>query len=268
MLVFSVLLHIGDIFHAPPAKIILRTIKELCLNQENAEILIIIRNDRGNRMNFGLAAERAKNDKIHTKILLVGDNCCKNNESRGNGLTGFIIIQKIAGAMAEEGKTLKEIVHFCQHVESTTASVLLCLKCCSIQTHTVCTCLQEDELEIGTGVHGEPGDRKFKMTKLSEICKLMLTEIEESKKIKFKPDTQVVVVVNNLGTLPKMEEMVFLKEVVSQLQQMEMKISRAVCGRFFTCLDMSGVSLTIVEVVDEDMLKYLDAYCQTSGIKE
>lgn len=220
-------------------------------------------------MNFGLAAERAKNDKIRAKVLLVGDNCCKNAESRGKGLTGFILIQKIAGAMAEEGKTLKEILHYCQHVESRTASVLLCVKCCSTHNREMCVCLKgEDEIEIGTGVHGEPGDRKLKIAKLSQICKLMINEIGESEKINFKPEMRVVVVVNNVGTLPKMEEMMFLKEVVSQLQEMEIKISRAVCGRFFTCLDMSGVILTIVEVVDDDMLKYLDAHCLASGITE
>lgn len=220
-------------------------------------------------MNFGLAAERAKNDKIRAKVLLVGDNCCKNTESRGNGLTGVIVIQKIAGAMAEEGKTLKEILHYCQHVESRTASVLLCIKRCSTHAQEVCACLKgEDDVEIGTGVHGEPGDRKLKITKLRQICKLMLSEIGESEKINFKPEMRVIVLVNNLGTLPKMEEMMFLKEVVSQLQEMEIKISRAACGRFFTCLDMSGVTLTVVEVVDDDMLKYLDAQCLASGIKE
>lgn len=248
---------------------ILRTIKELCLRQENAEVLVIVRNDRGNRMNFGLAAERAKNDRIRVKVLLVGDNCCKNRESHGNGLTGFIVVQKIAGAMAEEGKSLNEILYYCQHIESRTASVLLCVNCCSVPSRDTCVCLKrENELEIGTGVHGEPGDRRLKVSKLSQICKLMLTEIGESKRIVFKSEMRVIVFVNNLGTLPKIEEMLFLKEVVSQLQEMEIKISRAVCGRFFTSLDMSGVILTIVEVFDEDMLKYLDANCHASGIME
>lgn len=220
-------------------------------------------------MNFGLAAERAKNDRIQAKVLLVGDNCCKNKESNGKGLSGLIIIQKIAGAMAEAGRNLLEIFTYCQYVESHTASVLLCVKCCSTPVREMCNCIKgEEEVEIGTGVYGEPGDKRLKAAKLTQICKFMLTEIADSERVSLKPEARVVVVVNNTGTLPKIEEMLFLKEVVSQLQEMEVKICRAVSGRFFTCLDMSGIILTIVEVFDDDMINYLDANCETSGIIE
>lgn len=266
---FNKLRLLGDIFNAPPVKVILRTIKELCLSQDNAEVLIIVGNDRGNRLNFGLAAERANNDRINTKVLLVGDNCCRNTESHGKGLAGVILIQKIAGAMAATEKNLSEIFMYCQYVESRIASLLLCVKCCTTPAREMCICLKgKDDIEIGTGIHGEPGDKRLKAAKLTQICKLMLEEIGSSERIVFKPDMRVVVLVNNLGTLPKIEEMLFLKEVVSQLQEMEINISRAISGRLFTCLDMSGVILTIVEVVDDDMLTYLDANSETSGTKQ
>lgn len=171
--------------------------------------------------------------------------------------------------MAEEGKSLNEIFSYCHYIESKIASISLCVKSPNISTQEKCACFKgENELELGTGVHGELGDRRLKMTKLSEICKLLLTEINESERVCLKPEISVIVVVNNLGTYPKVEEMLFLREVVSQLQEMEIKICRAVCGTFFTCLDMSGLILTIVEVVDCGILQYLDATCETSGITE
>lgn len=255
----------GEIFNSPSTKIVLRTIKELCLRQECAEVLLIVRNNNGNRLNFGLAAERAKNDGVNAKMLLVDDNCYRNKD----GLSGIILIQKIAGAMADSDKTAADIFNFCQAVEKRMASVLLCLKCCKTPPKEMCSCVdQEFELEIGSGIHGERGIKRMSMLKLSEICNLVLSELRESERVDFKSEVPIVLMVNNLGTLPKIEEMLFYREIVKQLHEMDVKISRAYCGRFFTSLDMSGVSVTVLEATKEELVKYLDAPCETSGTME
>lgn len=216
-----------------------------------------------------MACERAKNDRILAKTLFVGDNCSKNPQTKGKGLSGLIILYKIAGAMAEEGKSLLDIYNYGQIIETHMTSVLLCISPCATPGREVCICLKgQDELEIGTGIHGEPGEKRIKVSTLNKICKLLITDIVESGRLSFKPGMRVIVMVNNMGALPKIEEVVFLKEAVAQLQDMDVQISRAISGRFFTALDMAGISLTVVEVIDDDMLKYLDAPCETAGILE
>lgn len=264
--------YLGDVFNAPPAKIILRAIKELAIKQPDTGALLIVRGTSGNRLSFGLAKERAMNDRIKTHILAVDDDCCAprtNNEKRG--LTGLVLICKIAGAMSEEDKTVDEIFALCQETQDQMFSILLCVDPRTSSTIENCICVKHrtnnNEIEIGTGLHGEPGIKRLKLTKLSDMCNSLLEEITSGSRLLELNETSppVVLLINNLGTITKTEELLFLREFVKQLHSRQVKIARVYCGRYYTSLNMAGLSVTILRVVNEAIIKYLDAPCEATG---
>lgn len=262
---------LGDVFGAPPAKIILRTIKELAIKQPDVGAILIVRNTTGNRLSFGLAKERAANDGIKVHLICVNDDCYVSqtgNEKRG--ITGLILICKIAGAMAEANKKVQEIFEFCQEVQQQMFSILLCLDPHTSPTIEHCICVKHktsNEIEIGTGLHGEPGIKKVKLNKLSDICTALIEEITtESQVLELNETSEpIVLLVNNLGTITKTEELLFLRELVKQLHGRQVKITRVYCGRYYTSLSMAGLSVTILRVLNSQIIEYLDAPCEATG---
>lgn len=233
-------------------------------------MLLIVRNTSGNRLSFGLAKERAINDGIKVQLLTVDDDCHKSDtDTDRRGLTGLAIICKIAGAMSEENKNLDEIFALCQQVLQQMSSITLCLNPCISPPTQSCACVKykNNEIEIGTGLHGEPGFKKTRLTKLSDICRSLIQEMTSGSEAFVLDETSppVVLLINNLGTLSKTEELLFLREFVSQLHSSQVKISRMYCGRYYTSLNMAGLSVTILKVDSVEIIQYLDAPCETSG---
>lgn len=262
----------GDLFTSPSAKLILQTIKETSLKESASGVLLIIRNSMGNRLNFGLAAERATNDGIKTRVLIVDDDCCvKEMSNEKRGLSGLILIYKIAGAMAEEEKLIDEIYSYCECVLKKMATVLVCLRPCLSPTIATCICMRnksDNEFEIGSGLHGEPGIKRARLTTLKDVCKSLIEELtnpDSAHSLKFEENEPVIVMINNLGTLTKLEESLFVGEFVTQLLELKVVIKRLYCGTYYTSLDTSGLSVTIVKKSDAELEQYLDAPCQVSG---
>lgn len=178
---------------------------------------------------------------------------------------------KIAGALAEEEKSLDEIYKFCEKVHKQMSSVLLCLRSCTSPTAKTCICEQtkaENDYEIGTGLHGERGVKRARLTTLKDICKDLIDELTNTNSPQHfvpRPDQPVVVVVNNLGTLSKLEESLFIREFVSQLLEKEVVLNRLCCGTFYSSLDMAAISVTILQDSNDEIERLLDVPCQAAG---
>lgn len=256
---------LGRIFTSPPSREILRTLKEITYKSEHG-ILIIIGNSMGECLNFGLAAERAKNDGIRIKTLIVNDDCYRSGRYKEKRcLAGIVLIYKIAGAMAEAGKSLTEIHEFCTKILLNMASISLCSKSCTSPRVPSCICTKlaaNREVQIGAGFHGEPGMKKMRPSNLDELCAFLLEEMTNQtilNPLELDPDIPVLLLVNNLGTASKMEETVFVEKFSRLLLQKNIKISRVLAGRYLTILDTDGFSITILKISDPVVFAYLDA---------
>jgi dihydroxyacetone kinase len=170
---------IGDVYTAPPSSTILHAIRELGRNHPDG-ILLIVKNYTGDRLNFGVALERARNEGIYIKMLVVGEGCSIPSTEKSQGccsLAGTILIHKLAGDMAEEGKNLESIFSACCSVlMSDMATIGAGLKVSSLfpGMSKASLFLSKDELELGLGIHGEPGVHKMAMATTAEIVHVML----------------------------------------------------------------------------------------------
>lgn len=171
--------------------------------------------------------------------------------------------------MSEENKNLDEIFAFCQEVQQQMSSILLCLDPRTSPMIENCICFNRktnNEVEIGTGLHGEPGIKRLKLTKLSDICSSLIEEItNKSQVLELNETSSIVLLVNNLGTITKTEELVFLRALVQQLHNLQAKIARVYSGRYYTSLNLNGLSVTILRILNPDIIQYLDAPCEATG---
>ncbi|XP_018331283.1 uncharacterized protein LOC108741124 isoform X2 [Agrilus planipennis] len=256
----------GEIYTSPPASEIFRLLQELSFHSSRG-ILLIIPNYSGERLHFALAVERAKNEAIPVKILIVDDDCYQGKPWKGRcGLSGIVLVQKIAGAMAEADLELTEIFPFCEKVVKKLHSISVVVQK-PTPVRGKCVCIFEEQnvvIEFGASLNGEPGIKK-ELDSATEICRYLLDEItspQVGNPIEFKEDESVVVLVNNLGTSTAIEELVFTKELLSQLYERKVKIDRVYKGKFVSSLDTAGFSVTFLKVFDKRVIEYLDAPCQ------
>lgn len=255
--------HSGDIFSSPGLSDILRTIKEVS-HKQDAGVLVIVQNNNADRLNFGLAVERAHSQGIAVKMLVVSEDCQMVDENHGKpGLAGIILLNKIAGAMAESGCSLEEIYSFCKKVHENLTSALLMLRPFTSPTSNTCVCnkhVENREMETGAGLPDEFDLRRTEKASAADTCRMLFGEISEY--FLLDASSPVVVLVNNLGDTSKMEELIFVKEFISCLRELQIPIARVYHGHFSTAPDTRGLSVTILKVVDQKILKYLDAPCE------
>lgn len=259
-------MNIGGIFRNPTPDLIFRTIKELARRHENG-ILIISSNDPSSKLAFILAIERSHNlPNLKVRMLLVSDWIYKENETRG--LTGTILIQKIAGAMSDKDFFLHDIYLFCKPLLENIATVLVSLCPAKSPMYEASgssriyhkPMMQSREVEFGAGLHGESGFMKMTLLSCHDTVTLLLNQITDPKftgAITLEPEIPIVLLINNLGITSKTEELIFINEVITQLQQMRISIAGIYCGSFVTSLKMSGFSLTIFKIINAEIITYL-----------
>lgn len=257
----------GNIFTSPSVTRYARTSRNInndsfifsCLaailqaNDVNREILLIINNYTGDRLNFGLAVEMARN--IHNyrnvELLIVDDDCSIDNPRASTGrrgLAGIQFIQKIAGAMSASGSRLKEIYDFC--------GALLCNR----SIRTIGFAFHHDKtnelngIEIGYGIHGEPGSVKIaKAESFKPIIHVM------AQKLRLNDvNADLVILFNNLGGASEFIFWQFVHEFVNHLNGLPINIVKVYAGKFLTSLCKEAMSVTIMEVSDPKVLEYLE----------
>lgn len=252
----------GDVFTSPPPSSILAATR-IVEQAGAAGVLLIVKNYTGDRLNFGLALEQAKLEGIDTRMVIVADDCAFAAQKKAGrrGLCGTILIHKLAGALAEMGKSLDEIVNRITAATNGLGTMGVSLSPCSVPGAKPTFHLADDELELGLGIHGEAGIRRTKMATADEVVKTMIdhmTDPSSHSHLNLKAGNHVALVVNNLGGLSNLELGVVSRSAVMYLENQGVVVERAYVGFFMTALEMAGVSLTLL-TVDKQLLELLDA---------
>ncbi|XP_015677263.1 triokinase/FMN cyclase [Protobothrops mucrosquamatus] len=252
----------GPVFTSPAVGSILAAIRTV--KQAGAVgTLLIVKNYTGDRLNFGLALEQAQAEEISVQMVIIGDDTAFATKKKAGrrGLCGTVLVHKVAGALAEAGIGLNEIVRRITAIVGAMGTLGISLSPCSVPGSRSTFQLADDEFELGLGIHGEAGVRRMKMATADQIVNIMLdhmTNPSNASHVQLRPKASVVLVVNNLGGLSYLELNIVAGSAVCSLESRGFHVARTYVGSFMTALEMAGVSLTLLQV-DEELLILLDS---------
>lgn len=254
----------GNVFASPGPDRILEGIKRA---DTGKGVLLIIKNYFGDIMNFQMAAEIAETENIKCEYVVVKDDVAVEESvfSAGRrGIAGTVFVHKIAGAAAEEGKSLREVMIVAQKVIDNTRSMGMSFGPCILPgVGKPGFILADDEMEIGMGIHGEPGIYRERIKPARDIAEKLMCFILEDMDF---TDSEVAVILNGLGGTPLMELYIMYNEVEKLLMNRGIKIYRSFVGNYMTSLEMAGCSVSLLKL-DDEMKKYLDAEADTPAMK-
>ncbi|MCK4258467.1 MAG: dihydroxyacetone kinase subunit DhaK [Halanaerobiales bacterium] len=216
-------------------------------------VLLIIKNYSGDLMNFEMASEMADMEGIKVASVIVNDDVAVENSTYTTGrrgIAGTVFVHKIAGAMAERGASLEEVERVAKKVVDNVRSKGLGLAPCTVPAAGKPSFeLAEDEIELGLGIHGEPGIKKTKVMAAEDVAKDLVESIVAD--LPFNEGDEVAVMVNGLGATPMMELYILNKTVAELCEQKGIKIYRTFVGEYMTSLEMAGASITLLKLDDE-----------------
>ena len=240
----------GDVFTSPTVDQVYEGIKAA---DQGAGVFLVIKNYTGDVMNFQMAAEMATDmDDIKVDYIIVNDDIAVEDstwtEGR-RGVAGTVLVHKILGALAEQGKTLEEIKAVADVLVTRMASLGLALHPATTpQAGKPGFELAEDEIEFGIGIHGEPGYRKEKIKPSHDMA---VEFYEKNKKeLNLVENDRVVAFVNGMGATPLMEQYVFANDVLELLKADNVVVEKKLLGDYMTAIDMAGISLTVLKLQD------------------
>lgn len=255
----------GEVFTSPTPDQVFEAIK--AVGSEEG-VLLIIKNYSGDVMNFEMAKDMAEMEGIKVETVIVNDDVAVEDSTYTTGrrgIAGTVLVHKLAGAAAEKGMDLENVKRVAEKVIANTRSMGMSLTPCIVpQAGKPSFELEEDEMEVGLGIHGEPGIYKRKIMNADEITKLLLDKILEDIKIEEKEE--VAVLVNGLGGTPIMELYIVNREVHELLEEKNISIYKTIVGNFMTSLEMVGFSITILKL-DEELKELLDFKANTPALK-
>ncbi|NLE83029.1 MAG: dihydroxyacetone kinase subunit DhaK [Chloroflexi bacterium] len=255
----------GAVFTSPTPDQMLEATKAV---DGGAGVLHIVKNYTGDVMNFEMAADMARDEGIEVESVLVDDDVAVEDSTwtagrRGVGLT--VVMEKIVGAAAEEGRSLKECADLARKVNNQGRSMGMALTSCVVpHVGTPSFDLPEDEMEIGIGIHGEPGRHREKLAPADEITEMLLDPIVGD--LPFVEGDEVLLFVNSMGGTPLIELYIVYRKAVELLEAKGIKVVRNLIGPYITSLEMAGASITLLKM-DEDMKKLWDAPVKTAGMR-
>ncbi|KAM8897268.1 triokinase/FMN cyclase isoform 2-T4 [Spinachia spinachia] len=226
-------------------------------------VLLIVKNYTGDRLNFGLAAEQARNHGVAVDTVIVAEDCAFDQPGKAGrrGLCGTIFVHKLAGALAEEGASLERIVSKATEVLRGVGTLGVSLSPCSVPGSLPSFELPPGVMELGLGIHGEPGIKRSKVASADEVVKTMIDHMTDpggQSHLPLKPGDSVVVCVNNLGALSCLEMAVVTGAAIACLEGRGVVVARVMSGSFMTSLEMAGVSLSLMRA-DQETLRLFDA---------
>lgn len=255
----------GEVFTSPTPDQILEAIKAV---DTGAGVLLIIKNYSGDVMNFEMAQELAEMEGIEVESVIIDDDIAvsKDDTAGRRGVAGTIMMHKILGAMAEEGASLKEMKTYAESIRPRIKTLGLALSGATVpEVGKPGFVLEDDEIEYGVGIHGEPGYRKEKLQPSSILAKELISQLRQE--MNWQTGDEYGVFVNGLGNTPKMELYVFMRDVLLLLDQEGLNVSYHLVEEYMTAIDMAGVSLTLMHM-DDKMKNYLKAASYTAAWKE
>jgi phosphoenolpyruvate---glycerone phosphotransferase subunit DhaK len=255
----------GEVFTSPTPDQMLGAAKAV---DGGAGVLFIVKNYTGDLMNFEMAAELARDEGIDIESIVLDDDVAVRDSlytagRRGVGAT--VLAEKICGAAAEQRRPLKDVAGLGRAVNANGRSMGVALTSCTVPAAGKPTFdLGPDEMEIGVGIHGEPGRERRKAASAHDVAALLTTAILED--LPFERGDEVLAFVNGLGGTPLIELYVVYNELHRLLERRSIRIVRNLVGSFMTSLDMAGCSITLLRL-NEELVALWDAPVNTVGLR-
>ncbi|OBS61670.1 dihydroxyacetone kinase [Enterococcus mundtii] len=252
---------LGDVFTSPTPDQIQLAIKEA---DQGQGVLLIIKNYTGDILNFEMAKELAAMDEIDVEEVVVDDDIAVENSTYTagkRGVAGTILVHKILGDAAKNGASLTQLKELGERVVAATKTIGVALRAATVpEVGKPGFDLNEDEIEYGVGIHGEPGYRREKLQPSKLLAKELVTKILSEYTEKPK---EVGVLVNGMGGTPLMEQFVFMNDVLTLLNEEQVDVTFHKVGDLMTSLDMQGLSLTMVDLTETTWKEALTSHVET-----
>jgi dihydroxyacetone kinase-like protein len=255
----------GAVFTSPTPDQILEATKAV---NGGAGVLYIVKNYTGDILNFEMAADLAKSEGIPVESVVVNDDVAVQDSlytsgRRGVGLT--VLLEKIVGAAAEQKRSLDNLADLARKVNAIGRSMGMALTSCTVpQAGRPTFDLPDDEMEIGIGIHGEPGRTRMKLQPAAQITGMLADSILDD--LPFKRGDQVLALVNSMGGTPLIELYIVYNELAKICAGRGIQITRNLIGPYITSLDMAGCSITLLKL-DDELIQLWDAPVKTPGLR-
>jgi dihydroxyacetone kinase-like protein len=255
----------GAVFTSPTPDQMLEATKAV---DGGVGVLHIVKNYTGDILNFEMAAELAMAEGIEVASVVIDDDVAVQDSlytagRRGVGTT--VLAEKICGAAAEEGKSLQEVADLCRKVNDWGRSMGMALTSCTVPHAGKPTFdLPEDEMEIGIGIHGEPGRTRMKLKTADEITEMLAMPVIND--LPFQKGDKVIAMVNGMGGTPLIELYIVYRKLAEICENHGIQIARNLVGNYITSLEMAGCSITLLKA-DDEILRLWDAPVNTAGLR-
>ncbi|SEA31925.1 dihydroxyacetone kinase, N-terminal domain [Thalassobacillus cyri] len=244
----------GEVFTSPTPDQVFEAIKAV---DGGSGVLLVIKNYSGDVMNFEMAAEMAEAEGVDVAQVIVKDDVAIEDRDGRRGVAGTIFVHKIAGAMAETGASLEEVKAVAEKVIANVRSMGVALSPCVMPASGKPSFeLGEDEMEVGIGIHGEPGTERKPLASANEIATELTKHVLED--LELSGSDEVAVMVNGLGASPEMELHLVNRKVQGILQEKGVKAYKTFVGEYMTSLEMAGCSVTLLKL-DGQLKELLDS---------
>jgi dihydroxyacetone kinase-like protein len=252
----------GQIFTAPTPDQMLAAAAAVA---QGAGVLFIVKNYEGDVMNFDMAAEM--HEAEHATVLVDDDVAVETSTySTGRrGVAGTLVVEKLVGAAAEQGRGLAELKALGEAVNTRTRSMGVALTACTVPAAGKPNfILGDNEMEMGVGIHGEPGRRRVALASakdiVAELCAAILGDLQPA------PGAEALLFVNGFGATPSMELYLLFNEAAQRLRAAGVTVARALVGSYVTSIDMAGASIT-VSLLDDEAKRLWDAPVHTAALR-
>lgn len=254
----------GAVFTSPTPDQIYEGIKAIATDKG---VLMVIKNYTGDVMNFEMAREMAEMEGIKVDQVVVNDDVAVDNSLYTvgrRGVAGTVFVHKIAGALAETGADLEDVKQIAEDVIANVRTMGMAIRPCTVPAAGVPGFeLEDDEMEVGIGIHGEPGTHRETLKSADEIVDMLLDKILAD--IDYS-GSEVAVMINGSGATPLMELFILNNRVADVLAEKGIKVYRTFVGEYMTSLEMEGFSISLLRLNDR-MKELLDAHADTPAFK-
>lgn len=251
----------GEVFTSPTPDQVFEAIKAV---DGGKGVLLVIKNYTGDVMNFEMAAELAEAEGISVEKVIVNDDAAVENSTYTigkRGIAGTVFVHKIAGALAETGASLEEVAAVANKVVANLSSMGMALTPCTVPAAgKPGFSIGENEMEIGMGIHGEPGIERSEIKTADEVTDILLNKI--ISQLQLDEGSEVALMINGLGATPLMELYIVNNRVSAVLKELKIAVRETFIGEYMTSLEMAGCSITLLRL-DEQLAELLDAAADT-----
>ena len=255
----------GAVFTSPVPDQMLAATKAV---DGGAGVLHIVKNYTGDIMNYELAAELARAEGLEVSAVVIADDVAVKDSlytAGRRGVGGTVLAEKIVGAAAEAGADLATVTALCQKVQDNVRSMGMALTSCTVPAAGKPTFeIGDDEMEIGVGIHGEPGRTRMKIATADEVTEMLATPILDD--LPFESGDRVLAFVNGMGGTPLIELYVVFNKLAQMCADRGVTIERSLVGSYITSLEMAGCSITLLKL-DDELTRYWDAPVDTPALR-